>query len=86
MASSDPYFYLGRPLSKYSLQQLESILEHFKSMENERSEASKHDKFNKDREINNRKVPKMEFPPHNENYLNLKNAIELEIQSRNSNA
>lgn len=50
--------------------------------EHSRLEASQHEKFNKDRTINGKKILKMEFPPINENFLKLKQALETEINKR----
>lgn len=63
--------YLGKPISDYDLWALGEILMSFKSAEDKRKAASKHEKFKK-----------MEFPPINPEFLKLKSAIELEIRKK----
>jgi hypothetical protein len=74
--------YLGKPLSDYSLLQLQNILASFDIMLSDRQEASKHEKFNKDRQIGNRKIKKLAFPPPGAGFCEIKTAIEEEIKSR----
>lgn len=79
---SDEYIYRGKPLSAYSEWELIVIDRGIKDAELRREEASKHPKFNVDSEVNNKKIPKMQFPPHNPEFLKLKIAIEQEIRKR----
>lgn len=74
--------YLEKEISTYTLQELELIYSNLKVAENRREEASKHIKFNEDREIKGKRVPKMEFPPPNPAFLELKAEIELEIERK----
>jgi hypothetical protein len=74
--------YLGKEISNYSLQELELIWLGLKAAEDKRIEASKHIKFNEDREIRGKKIPKMEFPPINPEFVKLKNEIQLEIERK----
>ena len=78
--------YLGKEISDYPLQELELIWLSLKAAVDKREEASKHIKFNEDREIRGKRVPKMNFPPPNPEFLKLKEAIELEIERKKSNA
>ena len=68
------YEYLGRAITHYSLQELQTVLASLNASIARREEAAKHDKFKK-----------MEFPPPNPAFLELKNEIELEIKNRNKN-
>jgi len=68
--------YLGKELSEYDKEQLEFILKSLTSAEAKRNEASQHEKFNK---LDGKG---MEFPPPNKAFVELKNAIELEIKER----
>ena len=70
--------YLGRPLSEFTLQQLQAQLAYFETLLAQRDEASKHDKFNKT--VGNKKA--MPFPTVNTNFMVLKAAIEEEIKKR----
>jgi hypothetical protein len=79
---ADEYIYCGKPLSAYSSWDLIVIDRSLKDAELRREEASKHPKFNVDSEANNKKVPKMQFPPPNPEFLKLKIAIEEEIRKR----
>ncbi len=74
--------YLGKHLNTYFLSDLETILSGLQAAEDRRNEASTHEKFTTDRTIGNKKIPKMEFPPPNPEFLKLKSAIEAEIESR----
>ena len=69
--TDEPYKYCGKPLSSFSLWDLQGIKTSLEAAEARREEASKHEKFNK-----------MEFPPPNPNFLILKSKIEEEIASR----
>ncbi len=75
--------YLGKELADYSLWDLGEIKTSLDAAEAKRVKASEHPKFNVDREIGKRTIPKMEFPPPNPKFIELKNAIEAEIDSRN---
>jgi len=55
---------------------LEFILKSLTAAEAKRNEASQHEKFNK---LDGKG---MEFPPPNKAFVELKNAIELEIKER----
>lgn len=74
--------YLGKPLGAYTLQQLKNILSGLEASLAVRKQAAKHDKFNKYKQIGNRKIPKMEFPGPNSAFYKLKEAIETEIKDR----
>lgn len=74
--------YGGKELSEYSLWDLHLIEKNIKEAEDKREKASKHIKFNADREQNGKKVSKMEFPPINPEFLKLKEALEAEIRKR----
>lgn len=74
--------YLGKPLEKYSLQQLKNILSGFEAALHHRNKVSQHEKFNKDKVVGNKKTPKMDFPKPNPEFLKLKLAIEEEIKNR----
>lgn len=63
--------YLGKPISEHDLWALGEVLTSLKAAEKKREAASKHPKFEK-----------MEFPPPNPAFLELKSAIELEIKNR----
>lgn len=74
--------YLGKEISEYSLETLQA----FKALMDEalakREIASKHEKFNTDVVRNNIKIPKMEFPPINPEFLKIKTEIEQAIESK----
>lgn len=76
------YFYRGTPLSSISLWDLGLIEKELKAALVKREEASKHPKFNVDREINKKVIKKINFPPPNVEFLKLKDAIETEIKNR----
>lgn len=63
--------YAGKDLSDYNLWELGEILQKLLDAEQKREEASKHPKF-----------LKMEFPPPNPAFLNLKSEIEKEIRNK----
>lgn len=63
--------YLGKPILEHDLWALGEILKSFKDAEAKREIASKHEKFKK-----------MEFPPPNPSFLELKEAVELEIRKK----
>jgi hypothetical protein len=63
--------YNGKPLSEYFTSQLEAILSGLQSAETSRNKAASHEKFKK-----------MEFPPPNPAFLELKTAIEEELKVR----
>lgn len=63
--------YQGKPLSKYSTDQLKNILAGLLLSISKRNEAASHEKFKK-----------MEFPSLNPEFLNLKVEIEKELESR----
>lgn len=77
----DDQIYNGKPLSSYSLWDLGKVYQSLKEAEAKREEASKHPKF--DTKNNKKAIP---FPPPNPNFLKLKDAIELEIRKKQSNA
>ncbi len=74
--------YKGKPISEFSNEELLTTCHELAAVELAREEASKHEKFNIDRQINNKKVPKMDFPPPNPKFLELKLAIQTEINNR----
>ena len=63
--------YLGKELSDYTLFELTAINNNLEAAEAKREEASKHEKFNK-----------MEFPPPNPAFLELKFEIIKEIKEK----
>lgn len=75
--------YLNKELSSYSLWDLGEIKTSLDAAEAQRVKASQHPKFNADRQEGKRTIPKMEFPPTNPKFIELKNAVEIEIESRN---
>lgn len=72
----------GRDISSLSLEQLTATLKAMEATEAKRNEASNHEKFNKNREVGNKTIPKMQFPPPNPAFLKLKIAIQEEIGKR----
>lgn len=74
--------YGGKELSDYSLWELGDIEKSLKAALDKREAASKHVKFNENREINGKNVAKMEFPPINPEFLKLKEAVEIEIRKK----
>lgn len=78
----DEPLYNGKPLSSYSSWDLIVIERGLKDAELRREEASKHVKFNSDREVNGQRIKKINMPAINPNFINLKNAIEEEIRKR----
>jgi len=79
---SDEISYGGKPISQYGLWELGDFLKRIEAAEDKREAASKHIKFNADREINNKTIPKMKFPEPNPKYLEIKNAIIEEIRKK----
>jgi len=79
---SDDISYGGKPISLYSLWELGQFLKNIEAAEAKREKASTHVKFNVDREINGKKIPKMNFPEPNPKYLEIKNAIVEEIRKK----
>lgn len=61
-------------ISDLSDNQLKAVYENHLKVESERSEFSKHPKFNNDK--------KLQFPQINHNFLNLKNEIIDEMKKR----
>lgn len=78
--------YKGKALKDFDLWELEQANYEFNEAEKKRETASKHVKFNEDRVIDNTKVPKMNMPPANPEYLKLKLAIKQEFEKRKNNA
>lgn len=76
------YHYRGQPLSSMNLWELGLVEKSIKEAEVKREEASKHPKFNVDREVGGKKVKKIPLPPINVEFLKLKDAIEAEIRFR----
>lgn len=74
--------YGDKEISEIRLWDLGVILENMKNAQDRRERASRHVKFNEDREINGKKVKKLDFPPINPEFLKLMEAIELEIEKR----
>jgi hypothetical protein len=72
------YIYLGRAISQYSLQELQTVLNSLNAALARREAASKHEKFT----TGSNGKQAMEFPPPNPEFLKLKNEIELEIKGR----
>ena len=77
--------YGNKPLANINLWELGEILNRLNEAEARREAAAKHAKFNTDRQVNGKKVLKMDFPPPNPEFSKLKNAIELEIKRKQSN-
>lgn len=73
----------GKDIKDFTLEQLEATLKSMEVAEAKRIEAGKHPKFNIDRTRGTKKIPKMEFPPTNPNFLKLKIEIQEEIGKRN---
>jgi len=67
------YYYLGAPLSTYSLWELGQFLKSFVDAEKKRKEAKNHEKLKK---------RNIKLPPPNPEYLKLKSAIDNEIKFR----
>ena len=82
---TDYTHYAGKPIADLDLWELGKILNRLNEAEARRDAAAKHAKFNVDREIQGKKVLKMDFPPPNPEFSKLKNAIELEIKRKQSN-
>ena len=80
------YKYLNKTLDQYSTEQLDNILASLVAAETRGNEASSHVKFNENRQIGNKTIPKTDFPYPNPEFLNLKNAIIDELKNRNNNA
>lgn len=62
--------------------QLISAYQNCQHQRKEREKASSHEKFNKDRMINNRIVKKMDFPPINPAFAELEQNLLNEINKR----
>jgi hypothetical protein len=77
--------YGGKEITDIPLWELGAILNRMNIALDQRERASQHVKFNADREVNGKKVHKMEFPPINQEFLKIKNEIELEIKRKQSN-
>lgn len=74
--------YKGKDLKDFSDWELELATHELVEAEKKREQASKHVKFNEDRIVNGNKVPKMDFPAPNPEYLKLKKAIMGEFENR----
>lgn len=74
--------YGGKEIADYDLWALGDILASLHAAEKRREEASKHVKFNVDREVNSKTIPKMEFPSPNPIFLKLKTEIENAIKNK----
>lgn len=74
--------YLNKELSEHSLWDLGLIEKSLKEAEAKREEASKHPKFTTG--VDKKKA--MEFPSPNPAFLELKEAVELEIRKKQVNA
>jgi len=70
---ADDYFYLGRPLSAFTLWELASIKKDMDDAEAKRSEAANHPKLVK---------RNIKLPPPNVEFLKLKDAVTAEITNR----
>jgi len=70
--------FAGKELSDYDLDSLLKFKTTFDQAMAKREEASKHSKFN----VDNGKIPKMEFPILNPEFLKLQTAIEEEIRKK----
>lgn len=77
--------YGDKEIADIPLWELGAILNRINIALDQRERASQHIKFNADREVNGKKVHKMEFPPVNPEFLKIKNAIELEIKRKQEN-
>ena len=74
--TDEPYKYLGKHLSSFTLWDLQNIKIGLEAAEAKREEAGKHEKFTRT------DGKAMQFPPPNPNFLILKSKIEEEIASR----
>lgn len=74
--------YLNKELSDYTLPELELIWLGLNQAEAQREEASQHPKFNMDRTLGNKVVKKLDFPPPNPAFVELKSAIAEEIRKK----
>jgi hypothetical protein len=55
---------------------------YFRILDIRRASAASHDKFNKPKRQGRIRIPKMNFPPANAQYLKLKNIVETEMKKR----
>lgn len=78
---TDQIIYKGKPLSEFTLWELELANYEFAEAEKIREEASNHHKFDK---INNKEA--IELPPINPEFLILKSAIKIEFEKRKNDA
>jgi hypothetical protein len=74
--------YNGKPLNDHTNDELLAICHTFVIAEQRREDASKHEKFNVERVIGEKKIPKMQFPPPNPAFVKLKLEIQAEMKNR----
>jgi hypothetical protein len=69
-------------ISDLTNSELIGALQNCRASLDQRKQASEHDKFHKDREIDGKTVRKMEFPPINPQFILMLDEILIEIEKR----